>query len=211
MEFTYERENGTEKYEGYEWDNVWIDRAKNLERNRVLYIGDSISCGTRRVATLRSEEQILFDGFGTSKGLDNPFFCDAIALFAKQEARRDAVLFNNGLHGWHLEDSTEYKAYYEKMVQFLISFFPDTPVFLVLSSYLADPERNARVLARNEAVISLAEKYHLKVIDVYAVTEKMPEKQTDGVHFNSEGYEAIADKLLTFLKENVDAFNEVHL
>ena len=37
----------------------------------------------------------------------------SVKLFAQQESRRDAVVFNNGLHGWHLDDSTEYAEHYE--------------------------------------------------------------------------------------------------
>ena len=65
-QFTYQSEiNGT-ALETYEWDNVWIKQTANLDGNRVLYIGDSISCGTRNIATSLSEGRYLFDGFGTS-------------------------------------------------------------------------------------------------------------------------------------------------
>ena len=112
-EFTYQEvTDKNEKYETYEWDNVWISHADELSRNRVLYIGDSISCGIRNIATRLSDEKILFDGFGTSKGIDNPFFKDSLKLFAAQESKREAVIFNNGLHGWHLDDEKEYKVYY---------------------------------------------------------------------------------------------------
>ena len=113
--------------ETYEWDNVWWEQTNKTDTPRVLYIGDSISCGTRRKATEISKEQLLFDGFGTSKAVDNPYLIDSIRLFAKQQGNRSAILFNNGLHGWHLQDETEYKQYYEKMIQFLINEFSGTP------------------------------------------------------------------------------------
>ena len=68
--------NNQPQYETYEWDNVWLDHAEDLSRRRVLYIGDSISCGSRHIATGQTCEEILFDGFGTSKALDNPYFKD---------------------------------------------------------------------------------------------------------------------------------------
>ncbi len=49
--FTYEFEDRKEKLEAYEWDNVIINHARNSEEKRVLYIGDSISVGTRNIAT----------------------------------------------------------------------------------------------------------------------------------------------------------------
>ena len=94
-------------YETYEWDNTWIEHADDSNRKRVLYIGDSISCGTRHIATNLTDCRILFDGFGTSKALDNPYFEDMLRLVAARESRRDAVLFNNGFHGFHLDDKTE--------------------------------------------------------------------------------------------------------
>lgn len=81
--FTYENENRNEKLETYEWDNTWIDHADDTKTKRVLYIGDSISCATRTLATAKSDEKILFDGFGTSKGLDNPFLKECIKIFGK--------------------------------------------------------------------------------------------------------------------------------
>ena len=115
--FTYEKENCATELEKYEWDNTWIDHANDLSRCRVLYIGDSISCVTRRAATAQTEKEILFDGYGSSKAIDNPFFYESIKLFARQQKQRCAVIFNNGLHGWHLSDDTQYKFYYEKMIQ----------------------------------------------------------------------------------------------
>lgn len=58
--------------------------------------------GSRHIATEALNGEILFDGFGTSKALDNPYFQQSLHLFAAQEGYRDLVLFNNGLHGWHL-------------------------------------------------------------------------------------------------------------
>ena len=98
--------------EVFEWDNVWWECADTAGIPRVLYIGDSISCGIRRIATQLTNEEILFDGFGTSKGIDNPYLMDSIKLFAEQEGKREAVLFNNGLHGWHLDDEKEYKEHF---------------------------------------------------------------------------------------------------
>ena len=122
MKFTYETENRTHKYETYEWDNTWIDHPYD-DTKRVLYIGDSISCGTRPFATELADGKMVFDLFGSSKAVDNPYFKDALTVFANQEEHRDAVIFNNGLHGWHLEDETEYSHYYEEMIKFFIEEF----------------------------------------------------------------------------------------
>ena len=203
-DFTFEvstKEQGN--YETFEWDNLWISHANEPERKRVLYIGDSISCGTRNIATERTNDEILFDGFGTSKGIDNPFFSMSVSLFAKQESRRDAVIFNNGLHGWHLDDTTEYAEHYEKIVQFLLEEFKGTPLFLILSTHVENEETEKRVILRNEAVKKIAKKYNLPIIDLYTVSLNSNALQSDGVHFQTKGYELLADEIITALKSEI--------
>lgn len=199
--FTYESEiNGT-PLETYEWDNVWIEQTANLDGKRVLYIGDSISCGTRNIATSLSEGRYLFDGFGTSKALDNPFLFDSIRLFVSQLTKTETVIFNNGLHGWHLNDETEYPEFYEKVIQFLLSEFEGKKIFLVLTTSVADSDREKRVKARNKAVCELAEKYALPVIDLYSTSVKYKNfRIDDGVHYISDGYRKFAAKILEDIK-----------
>ena len=201
MSFTYEFENKNERLETYEWDNVWWEHADKDDINRILYIGDSISCGTRRIATESANGEMYFDGLGTSKAIDNPFFFDTISMFAKQQGYRSAVLFNNGLHGWHLDDANEYKCYYDLMIQYLLTEFDKTPVYLLLTTHVADAERDARVKARNTAVCELANQYGLPVIDLYTLTlENEHLLSADGVHLAKEGYQIIADYIIKEIK-----------
>lgn len=201
-QFTYELCENKTPLETYEWDNVWIEQTANNTANRVLYIGDSISCGTRQIATKVSEEAYLFDGFGTSKALDNPFLFDAIHLFAQQLTNVETVIFNNGLHGWHLEDATEYAEYYEKAINFLLKEFNGKRIFLVLTTSVEDAEREARVKTRNAAVLSLAEKYNLPIIDLYSTAvEYAALRLDDGVHYSGAGYNKFASKILKDIKK----------
>jgi hypothetical protein len=200
--FTYEFENRLDKLETFEWDNVWWEHADEEGTPRVLYIGDSISVATRRVATATSENTIYFDGLGTSKGLDNPYFSDTVRLFARQQGNRIAVLFNNGLHGWHLDDESKYREYYEKMIEFLKSEFAQTPIFLVLTTAVADMERNARVVKRNDVVKALAEKHGLPTVDFYSiVNDHRGLICQDGVHLLPDGYKLLAEKLVSVVKK----------
>ncbi len=202
--FTYETKDTKTPLEVFEWDNVWWEHTEIADAPRVLYIGDSISCGTRRVATSKSGNKILFDGFGTSKSVDNPYFSDSVRIFAAQQGRRDAVIFNNGLHGWHLDDETEYRSYLEGFVKFLLEEFTDTPVFVVLTTTVANSDRNVRVTVRNKVASEVAEKYGVGVIDLYAASEEAKELLSpDGVHFTPAGYEVLAAKILDTLAESV--------
>ena len=194
-EFTYETNDTSRKLETFEWDNVWWEQTANKTAKRIAYIGDSISCGTRRLITSLSKSEILCDGFGTSKALDNPYFKPSLELFMKQQNKCDAILFNNGLHGWHLSDS-EYEKYYEEMLLFLLK--TEKPIFIVLTTDdITDQNRNEVVKARNETAKVLAQKYHLPVIDLHTVAINNTECHVpDGVHFNAMGYELLAKRIL---------------
>ena len=176
---TYEFETTKKTLETYEWDRMWVDHPYDTKSKRALYIGDSISYGTRKVVSELAENTWRWDGFATSKGADNPFFSDTLRLFRKQVLASDVVLFNNGLHGWHLDDQIEYSNAIEGM--------------------LNDHTRNERVKTRNEVVKRIAEKYQLHVLDLYTVSEENRSLMlNDGVHFTSEGYEALAKTILSF-------------
>lgn len=194
-EYTFEINDRMRKYETYEWDNTWIDHP-NDNIKRILYIGDSISCGIRPFATKIADGSAVFDLFGTSRAIDNPYFKDALALFARQEGRRNAVVFNNGLHGFHLDDATDFKVYYEDMLKFMMDQFKGTPIHIVLSTFIAKKDVE-RVMARNQSVCELAEKYQLPVIDLYSISK---DAQTllldDGVHFTEEGYQILAAEVV---------------
>ncbi len=171
-DFTYEKEDKKDILEEYEWDNVWIDHATDKQHARVLYIGDSISCGVRRIATEISGNSVYFDGFGTSKAVDNPFFKESVGLFISQLPKVETIVFNNGLHGWHLEDGEEYGAYYEKMIRYLVEKLCDVSIFIALTTFVRDEGRCGRVDSRNKTAAKIAEKYGLPVIDLYSVTKE---------------------------------------
>lgn len=201
-EFTYENKDTNFELETFEWDNVWLDHITDPTLPRILYIGDSISCGTRRVATIASGEKLLFDGFGTSKALDNPYFKESLLLFARQQPHRNAIIINNGLHGWHINDGEEYKNLYKNMLEFLMENFKDTPLYIVTTTHVANPEREQRVIARNKMALELAKELNLGVIDFYDLSAKNPELVGgDGVHFTPDGYKALAETLLETFKD----------
>lgn len=199
---TYEFENSSKRLETYEWDNSWLDHAGTQGVPRVMYIGDSISRANWGNINALADGKIFFDGFATSKALDNPYFYDSLRLFADQQMHRSAIVINNGLHGWHLDDTTEYKEHYENMIRFLLEEFKGTPIMLVLTTAVSDMERDARVVVRNNSVIELAEKYDLPVIDFYSVvSEHRDQISQDGVHLLADGYKLLAELLVKSVKE----------
>ena len=195
---TFDRAN----YENYEWDDIWVEKAKNADAKRVLYIGDSVARGIRRSATALSGERLIFDGYSTSKGIDNPWIKEQLCLIVQQNWSQKAVLFNNGLHGWHL-DPEAYGVYFEDMLRFLRDLFPETPIFPVLTTTVASGNGKSVVAARNDVVRKLAQKYDLPVIDLYDVSLSSGNFIShDGIHPTQEGYELLAKKILKVLEEN---------
>ena len=199
--YTYESENKNYKTETYEWDDLWLEHTNDKDINRVLYIGDSISCGTRRIATEMSEGKYYFDGLGTSKAVDNPFFRQTVSLFAEQEKERKLVIFNNGLHGFHLS-SDEYAKYYEDIVKFLISEFPETKIAIMLTNYITRKNDIEVVCERNEKALEIAKRYNMPVIDLYSVSKSNSDLiSDDGIHMLEDGYKKLAAEILRRIDE----------
>ena len=203
MEFTYEKNDVHTALERFEWDNVWFEQTGIADKKRILYVGDSISCGARRLATEVAEGEMLFSGFGTSKAIDNPLLVESVQLCAKQFNRLDAIIFNNGLHGWHLKEN-EYGEYYDKVVAELRALHPCIPFFIVLSTHLNDENRARRCEERNREALAVAEKYGLGVIDLHKVSlENKHLLATDGVHFTTDGYTLLAKEIVSVLREKI--------
>ena len=191
-------EEARTRLETFEWDNIWWEHTENQTAKRILYIGDSISCGVRRLITSLSNETILCDGFDTSRAVDNPYLIPSIQLCMQQQSKCDGILFNNGLHGSHLS-AVEYEEYLEKVLLFLLE--TKIPVFVLLTTTdIVNPARSARVTVRNQVADKLAKKYDLPIIDLYTVAaENANLHAPDGVHFTPEGYELMAKCILEAL------------
>lgn len=183
------------------WDDTWIHWLDQPAATRALYIGDSISRGVRVVGNGMFGTKLFFDTFSTSKSLDNPYFFPMLKMFADQQPHREAVLFNNGLHGWHLTEA-EYGELYDAFVDELIREYGHDKIYLVLTTYSASEHYpNDRVIARNEIALRIAKEKNLKVIDLYAASEANKEHLLDGVHFDDIGYTALANALADAIKE----------
>ena len=72
---------------------IIVDMLKEICLNKQLNEQDNLF----EFLESENEFKILFDGFGSSKALDNPFLKEAVRLFGLQLPKIDLVLFNNGL------------------------------------------------------------------------------------------------------------------
>lgn len=207
--FTYEFDERNAKLETYEWERIWWEHIDDLEKKRILIIGDSISCGYRDILNKMLQREIYADGLGTSKAVDNPAFSMLIDYMRSQYQDYDTILFNNGLHGWHLSDK-EFEIHYEKLLQYIKESFPKTRIIVVLSTPVRKAkdntvfdERNDRVIARNQTAVKVGKNLGAEILDLYTpLLDKAELYRVDGVHLLDEGYELLAKLCLDKLKEN---------
>ncbi len=187
---TYEyKPQGT--LETYEWDSPWWEKNSDIERERMMYIGDSISYNVRIAWNKILGEKCYCDNFSTSKGIDNEYLLSSSLLFLKQMVKKPSAIFvNNGLHGWHL-NTEEYGTHYEKFLADLKKAVADIPVIMVTTTTVSDESRNALVVERNAKAREIAKKLELSMIDVYPLSTSLVHK--DGVHFVTEAYAELAE------------------
>ena len=188
--------------ETYEWDQTWIEHTEDRVSPRVLYIGDSISIPTRAKLNGLFGGKIRVDGFASSKAADHPFFTGSVRLFtAQQAAPYAAVLFNNGLHGWHLDDAEAYPRHYARVLSALRAQFGQAAFLLLLTTPVADPAQDARVRSRNQAAARAAEACGLETVDLYHADPALPALlSADGVHFTDGGYQVLAETVAAALR-----------
>ena len=194
---TYEFSETKAPLECYEWDRTWIAHTEDKETRRIFYVGDSISWdGIRGAMQNIVGSEFYIDALATSKALDNLYLLPMLDLMLRQIQKPKLMLFNNGLHGWHLDDEKEYPVLLERLLRYLTETY-HVSVAVVLTTRVKDPQRNLRVNVRNREAAAVAEKLNLPVIDLYCPSEEYASLQKeDGVHFSREGYNALAKSIL---------------
>ena len=68
-------------------------------------------------------------------------------------------------------------------------------------AFVAEFRAQLKAAGINTIVLELAEKYKLPVIDLYGTSAEYGHLRSDGVHFQREGYEKLADVILSALKK----------
>ena len=200
---TYEFSERSKKLETYEWDDIWWDNAPDEKARRILIIGDSISRGYRRAASKMQGRDFFIDGIATSKAADSATFRTLLDYFAESGLSYDAVFFNNGLHGWHLDEES-FGEHFRALAAYIKEKFAPKSFYLVTttparraqSTDIFDP-RNERVKVRNAAIASAAQKNGAEVLDFYSLLESRAELYTaDGIHLVDEGYILLGNQII---------------
>ncbi len=122
------------------------------------------------------------------------------------------IHFNNGIHGvWHLS-SEQYQVCYDYCVQSLLEMAPCAKLVLALSTplrvggdtYKYYTKINDKILQNNDIVRNIASKYSLQVNDLYSVVDKKQEYSADdGTHFNTAGYKALSEQVISVIRNSL--------
>ncbi|MDF2685833.1 MAG: hydrolase family protein [Clostridia bacterium] len=203
--------------EFYEWVNFWWENAPNIEADRILVIGDSITNGYRSILQKNlNENNILVDMTVGSRSVEDPAL-EAEFKYVMGTANNfkyKLIQFNNGLHGAHLSVN-EYEAGIRKHVQIIKELQPQAVILLATSTPYTPKNsegtinliKNKQVIERNEILKKLSSELCLPLNDLfYSIAGKSEYPQPDEVHFTSAGYEYLAkitaDIIKSVLKSN---------
>lgn len=201
-ELTYEKKDNENKLETFEWDRTWWSYANDKMTPRALFVGDSITCRYSPFVSDILGDKILVDSLSTSKGLDNPAFMPMIEMVMSQQTNYKFIIFNNGLHGFHLSEE-EYGKWYRSRIKELREKLPDVKLLITLTTPTRKEEniaeldgRNNRVMGRNAEAKKVAEEFGIETVDFYSLIIDKPEVYSkDGVHLLEDGYKMLAEKV----------------
>ncbi|MDD4098129.1 MAG: SGNH/GDSL hydrolase family protein [Lentisphaeria bacterium] len=184
-------EYSTTVREDIEWLGIrWHDEASSAGLPRVLLIGDSIVVGHGTMLRDRLRGRWGVDYFATSKVVsDHEYMPDLEFMMARHDYQ--AIIFNNGLHGSQVADTT-YAAALAAVVAVLkartahLVWRNSTPCYVLPGR--EDKGWTERVQVRNRLAAAVMAAAGVPILDAYALLAGQPELSSDGVHFTAAGY-----------------------
>ncbi|NLX05809.1 MAG: SGNH/GDSL hydrolase family protein [Phycisphaerae bacterium] len=180
--------------ETIEWCNFRWQDAPDRMRRRVLLIGDSIVAGYHPVVVEELEGVVNVDMLATSKAIDDPAIIKE-TRYVMEGYRHAIVHFNNGLHGWHLDDEG-YRQGLREYVRVLRDLAGDARLIWASSTPISAAgdmgklceERNPRVVARNRMAAEIMREAGIPIDDLYGlVVGRADLRSEDSYHYVEKG------------------------
>jgi len=196
----------TEIREDIEWTNMrWNDAPDNC-RARILLIGDSIVVGHERLLYDIIKDEYCIDSFATAKCVsDVDYMRELDYMLAGRDY--DLVIFNNGLHGFDINDEV-YEENLEEVMTDLnkrvkkLAWRTSTPIRDKEDLNKFNVEITPRVLRRNAFAAKVADNLNIPVLDLYTpMAEHVEYFSIDAIHYNEQGREIQAQMLAEFIKK----------
>lgn len=132
-------------------------------------------------------------------------------FFSYEEYRQSKAHIQIGVHGIdgvsksvHNNSIEEFEKAYEKLVAYVLKYIPDLTIALTTSIVephnlsKLDEKINNEIIKRNRSIKKIAEKYKLKVNDLYSFMFNEPHR--DWAHFPKGGIEKIARRVAEVMK-----------
>ncbi|MFA5865695.1 MAG: SGNH/GDSL hydrolase family protein [Phycisphaerae bacterium] len=186
-----------------EWTNMRWNNAPDTQKPRILLVGDSIVVGHGDQLFELIKDNACLDYLATAKCVsDTDYMTELDYMLSRNNYR--IILFNNGLHGWDVDD----KIYAENLrevltclktkTQFLV-WRNSTPQRIVGNLEEFDVENNPRVIKRNAEAEKIARALGIPTLDLYTPMAKNPGCfNADGVHYNDDGKKFQAEAIAAF-------------
>ncbi len=197
-----------ENFEGFEWIHSWCDETEKDDLPRVLLIGDSICNGYQFKVRELLRGVCYVDYVATSYAINLGVYKNLILSMARG-LNYDIIHFNNGLHG----ESLNLRTYKAKMEYFTKEFMKTSKVILVTSTLALEQNSKKyhhswykKILSRNEVVEEVAKEHGLSIDRLYEVSKemKMEDRNPDGFHYTEKGFEILANKVVSSIKEELN-------
>ncbi|MDR3706926.1 MAG: SGNH/GDSL hydrolase family protein [Capsulimonadaceae bacterium] len=197
--------------EDIEWCDIWQPHTNEAALPRVILIGDSITRGYCADVDKLLAGKAYVSRIATSSSIGDPALIKQVELVMSAQ-KFDIVHFNNGMHGWDYTEE-EYKRYFPELLAVIRKNAPAakliwgtiTPV-RAANNVAVIEARTGRVKARNAIAAVYAAADGIPIDDLYRIGEQHPEFYSDdGVHFNAEGYRALAASVAESIGRNLPA------
>lgn len=187
--------------ERIEWIDIWVTDADKDELPRVLLVGDSIARGYFGGVEKQLAGKAYCARLTTSKCVSDPTFDDDLRLLIKQY-KFSVIHINNGLHGWGYSEE-QYRDGLARTLETLSEHGQGAKIIWGTTTSVRDSgdlkvfaDRTDRVRNRNLLASELISGRDISTNDLFALVESHPEwTSADGVHFNSQGNDALATQV----------------
>ena len=195
----------TEIRENIEWTNMrWNDAPDNCKA-RILLIGDSIVVGHESLLHDIVKDEYCIDSFATAKCVSDVDYMKELNYMLSSNDY-ELVVFNNGLHGFDIEDEAYEENLKEAMIDLnkrvkKLAWRTSTPIRTKEDLNKFEAEKTPRVLRRNAFAAKVAEELNVPVLDLYTpMSENVDYFSPDAIHYNEEGKAVQAKMLAEFIK-----------
>lgn len=190
--------------EKYEWVRIWWDNANDSSGPRILLIGDSITAGYRPFVKEMLDDITLVDQLATSRSIADPALMKELK-YVLSEYNYEVIHFNNGLHGWHVDEETYRESLEAAILEILESqktcrliIATTTPSTIKGKPDELNSDRDVVITGRNRIVKEISLKHGLLINDLYAhIIGDSGIRHDDGSHYNEHGWKILAEKVVS--------------